>query len=75
MESIALFLPLAAAGVLMTFKAEGIRNWLVGVYKNQQVARHLRMRGFVSSMRLVGIGWTAFALVPLTSAFYALASH
>lgn len=53
-------LAVAAAGLGLVLRAATFRNWLIRLYANPQMTRHLQMRGYVLSMRLVGAGWFVF---------------
>jgi len=45
---------LAVLGAMLAFRARGIRNWLVRLYRNQQIASHVRVPGYVLSLRPIG---------------------
>jgi len=53
---------IAALGLGLLCRAQAIRNWLVKLYANPQITRHLQMPGYVLGMRLVGAGWFAFGI-------------
>lgn len=70
MKNLALIFPLlfAVVGMAMALKAAALRTWLIGVYDNPRITRHLNMPGYLLSMRLVGAFWVVFASVILVSA-------
>ena len=70
MKNLTLVFPLllAIAGLAMALKAAAMRTWLIGVYDNPRITRHLNMPGYLLSMRLVGAGWFVFASAFLVSA-------
>ena len=51
---------IAAMGLGLVLRAGTFRNWLIRLNANPRMTRHLQMRGYVLSMRLVGAGWLAF---------------
>lgn len=55
-------LVLIALGAAFAFKARGVRGWLERLYDNPRITRHMNMRGYLLSMRLVGTGWLALGL-------------
>jgi hypothetical protein len=51
---------LVAFGALLLFKAQWLRDRMVALYHHPRITRHLHMRGYIISMRLVGGGLMAF---------------
>jgi hypothetical protein len=55
-----------ALGAAFSFKARGVRDWIERRYDSPRITRHVHMRGYLLSIRLVGIGWLAFGLFILS---------
>jgi hypothetical protein len=53
---------IAALGLGLLFRVQALRNWLMKLYADPRITRHLQIPGYVLSMRLVGAGWFAFGI-------------